>query len=491
MMLSPKSKVQSIKSPVEGLSVLYIVLSTRLKLRTSYFVLCTFFLLCTSLSAQPKKPEVKKITTRILFIYDASNSMNAKWQNNVKHTVAKQMLSEMLDSLAKINDLELALRMYGHQKHYPPQDCDDTRLEVAFSKGNIPNIKKKLDAVQPKGTTPIAASLIESAKDFPPCDHCKNVIILITDGVEECGGDLCAVALALQQKGIILKPFIIGIGLDPNFKKTFDCVGNYYDVSNEAQFKQVLGIVISQALNSTTMQVNLLDQNGKPNETNVSMTFYNHFNKKIEYDFMHSINYKGVPDTVPVNPSVVYDIQVHSIPSVRKDSVIITPGIHTTVGISVPQGNLHLFKPQSNSLLENVNVLVKKKGSCEVLNVQKMGDTEKYLIGNYDLLVQTLPIKEIKDVQISQSHTTKIEIPEPGVVHIMVEASGYGSILHDNNGKLELIYNLPETATKKSVYLLPGKYRIVFRPKNVKEVAFTLERTFEIKSGISTTVNLF
>src|SRR5690606_32185029 len=107
-----------------------------------------------------------------------------------------------------------------------------------------------------------------------------NVIILITDGIEECDGDPCAVSLALQRQGIVLKPFVIGLGIEPNVIDAFKCVGNYYDATNEVTFKNVLGIVISQALNTTSVQVNLLDELNKASETNVPMTFYDSFSKQ-------------------------------------------------------------------------------------------------------------------------------------------------------------------------------------------------------------------
>ena len=114
----------------------------------------------------------------------------------------------------------MALRVYGHQKQYPPQICDDTRLEVPFSKDNTARIKHVIKSIIPKGTTPIAYALLQSVNDFPACDNCRNVVILITDGLEECGGDPCSVSFELQKKGIVLKPFIIGIG--KNFKESFD-----------------------------------------------------------------------------------------------------------------------------------------------------------------------------------------------------------------------------------------------------------------------------
>ena len=77
------------------------------------------------LMAQKKSPEQP---TRILFLFDASQSMYARWETNTKYEVAKKMLGEMVDSLQGMQNLELAMRVYGHTKKYPPQDCDDTRL---------------------------------------------------------------------------------------------------------------------------------------------------------------------------------------------------------------------------------------------------------------------------------------------------------------------------------------------------------------------------
>ncbi len=77
----------------------------------------------------------------------------------------------------------------------------------------------------------------------------------------------------MHAKGINLRPFIIGIG-NEDFSGAYNCVGKFFDVRQEENFKNVLKIVISQALNNTTAQVNLIDAGGKPTETDVAMTFY-------------------------------------------------------------------------------------------------------------------------------------------------------------------------------------------------------------------------
>ena len=161
--------------------------------------------------AQKKQEPVN----RILFIFDASASMLGRWQSGRKIDIAKKLLSNMVDSLQNIENLEIGLRVYGHKSGYPPQDCDDTYLEVNFLKAEfaVDIIKKKLKVIRSRGTTPIARSLEEGAKDFPSGDA-RNIVILITDGKEECGMDPCAVSRLYQRKGIILKPFVIGVGLD-------------------------------------------------------------------------------------------------------------------------------------------------------------------------------------------------------------------------------------------------------------------------------------
>ncbi|MFA5477049.1 MAG: VWA domain-containing protein, partial [Bacteroidales bacterium] len=163
------------------------------------YLLLLLLLLCQLLHAQLPAAPAPVVTTRILFVFDASQSMYGRWQSDMKLHIAQRILSRVLDSLKLVDNLELALRLYGHQKPFPPQDCDDTRLEVPFAPNNIAEIKNRLSTINPKGTTPIAYALSESQHDFPHCDHCRNIIVLITDGIEECGGDPCEVSRMLQQ----------------------------------------------------------------------------------------------------------------------------------------------------------------------------------------------------------------------------------------------------------------------------------------------------
>ncbi len=447
------------------------------------------FLISSFISAyaQNKKADTPQLT-RIEFLFDASQSMFGQWQSGAKIDVAKKLMAQLLDSLRYVGNIELALRVYGHLKPFPPQDCDDSRLEVPFLKGNIPQIMEVLKKVIPKGTTPIARSLELCGNDFPQ-DPSRNIIILITDGIEECGGDPCAVSQALQKKGIFLKPFVIGLGMDISLKKTFECVGRYFDATNESMFKEALNIVISQALNNTTIQVNLLDEKQRPTETNVNMTFYDRYTGQIKYNFIHTLNSKGNPDTLVIDPLPAYKIVVHTLPPVSKDSIILTPGKHTTIGIDAPQGDL-LMKFDGPAEYKKVQAIIRLHDQTNTLNVQDFNALERYLIGKYDLEILTTPRIYLENVDIAQSKTTTLRVPRPGIVTLVSNNQGYGSIYTEDSNKLNWVYNMDDNQTKETVVLQPGRYKVVFRPKNSKETIYTIEKDFSVVSGESSIVIL-
>lgn len=429
--------------------------------------------------------------TRILFVFDASQSMYGRWDQGQKIQIATKLLREIVDSLKSAENVEVALRVYGHQNNVTSdgRNCKDTKLEVPFSAKNHEKIIDKLGSIRPKGTTLIAYSLEQAAYDFPDDKNARNVIILITDGIEECDGDPCAVSLALQKRGVILKPFVIGMGLEPEVIDAFKCVGNYYDATSEATFKDVLGIVISQALNNTTAQVNLLDELNRPTETNVPMTFYDSFSKQIRYNFVHTIDSRGNPDTLPIDPLGSYDLVVHTIPLVGKKDIKLIAGKHTTIAVDAPQGNLEL-KMNGFNEYKDLKSIVRKEGEVEVLVVQDFDYVQKYITGKYDLEILTLPRTYIKGVNIAQSRTTTVEIPQAGLATISLSSKGYGSVFQQKGEELVWVCNLNAMSTRESIVLQPGFYKVIFRPLNSRLSIYTKEESFEIESGQSTQVKL-
>jgi len=418
--------------------------------------------------------------------------MYAPWNSNIKIEVAKKIMGEFLDSLKGLPNLELALRCYGHTTFIKPErNCKDTKLEVPFAPASqsAPKIKQRIQKLEPLGTTPIAYSLGESAADFTPCSICRNIIILITDGIEECDGVPCEVSAELQRKGIFLRPFVIGVGLDVKFADVFGCMGKFYDVSNEANFKDVLNLVLTEAISQTTVQVDLLDVNKNATETDVNMTFYDAQTKLPAYNYLHTLNHRNKPDTLVLNPYKKYDIIVHTIPPIEKKNVTIEQGKHNVIPIDAPQGFLKL-ELEGPLAKYYPTCVVRKKGSMNTLTVQDFGKTEKYIVGKYDIEVLTLPRINLTDIEILQSTTNTVKIPTSGNVYITKGGNGFGSIYLDDGKKVTWVYNLQNNLQSEIVYLQPGNYKLEFRYEYTKETVKTIEKKFTITSGATTNLKL-
>jgi Ca-activated chloride channel homolog len=440
--------------------------------------------------AQKKEEQKLPQVTRILFILDASGSMTDKFDGKPRIDVAKEILSKLVDSLKNSPNLELALRVYGHQWDKRYNNCKDTKLEVPFKPGNHESIKGRIKSIEPKGTTLIAYSLQQATDDFPGDKNSRNVIILITDGIEACGGDPCALSLGLQKKRIFLKPFIIGIGADENFAKAFDCMGQYFEASDIAGFKKTLDKILTQTLKETTVVVNLLDIHNQATETNVNMSFVNTVTDEVMYDYVHFKNSKGKSDPVKIDAILTYDIIVNTIPKVTKTNVFFEGGKENVVSIKTPQGILEMQVPFKE--YKELPAIIRDIETHQTLHVQRAGTKEKYLVGTYDIEVLTLPRTYFKNLKIEQSKTTTISVDQPGILNITDQVAGFGSLYEiKENGEHQWFYNLENENSRATLAMQPGNYKFVFRSKKSMGSEHTDMQLFTIRSGLTTNLKIF
>lgn len=440
------------------------------------------------LQQKPNDPPKK---TRILFLLDGSGSMNGIWKDDARILAAKKILVNLVDSLQTYKNLELALRVYGHQYHKAQKNCTDTQLETPFGTHNHQAIKDKLDEIEPKGVTPLAHSLNQCASDFPKERGVRNIVIIITDGLESCEGDPCRVSLALQKKNIFLKPFVVGIGMEKDYSKEFSCIGTFYNAKDPNSFKILLQKVISQALEKTEVRVDLMDSQNKATESNVNLSFENNLTGQVEYDFVHFLKSNGTADVLDIDPVITYNIRVNTIPVTWKKDVYLEGGKLNVIEISVPQGHLEV-KQTSWKEYNGLPILIRKKGGKEIIHTYRVGDENvKLLTGTYDIEILTLPRIQ-KRVQIQDKKTNTIPLPQPGIVSVLGSNEGFGSIYEIKpNGKEEWIHNLPVVSKSTSLAMQPGRYKVVYRTKNAIGSEVTYVNKFMVKSGSSTSVKLF
>lgn len=428
------------------------------------------------------KPEV----TRILFVFDASNSMNAFWGRRRKWDVARELLAASLDSLYLQEDIELGLRVYGHGTRHVPgkQDCDDTELIVPIGPGRNLIIQQELKKLRAQGTTPIARSLLASADDFAATTGPgRNVIVLITDGIEACDEDPCAVSRALQAQGIVIQPFIIGIGLEEKYKDTFQCVGRYFDASQPEVFGEVLDIVIDQAIHRTTAQLDLLDSEGLPTITNVPFEILEQPSGHPVLQAVHTAISPGVPDTLVLNPVPQYDIVVHSLPPLRASNVTLTPREHNHLEINAPMGYLDLTPSRDRSALDGVPVRVFEQDGCTPIHTQSVGTRQRYLAGTYRLEFGTLPPEVVNDVRIGDGRIVPVKLSEPGSLHLDIGTAGFGGIFKENTEGRQLVVPFDGQDPSGRYALQPGRYVVIFRAKHAPKTDLSVTRKLDIRSG--------
>ena len=170
------------------------------------------------LSSKEKKEPIFSVNKRtVLIVFDASGSMEDKIRDETKIHIAKRVLEDVL--LKVDSGVNIGLRAYGLKEPIgnPEADCTDSRLLVFPDTNNRRTIISEIYKVLPKGFTPITYSLLQAVRDLTPYKGEKS-IILISDGLETCGGDPCELAHEINLQNIDLKIDVVGFGVQDDWQ---------------------------------------------------------------------------------------------------------------------------------------------------------------------------------------------------------------------------------------------------------------------------------
>ncbi len=181
--------------------------------------------------------------TNILFILDGSNSMWGQIDGTAKIDTAKSVLNDTLSGLS--GDVVPGLMIYGHRRK---DDCSDVQLVAPFGSGSVDSIRAAVSAISPRGKTPIADSLKAAGNAFAGREEENNNILLMSDGIETCGGDPCAVAGELVRRGINVRVHVVGFDVDAETRAQLQCIaekgnGEYFDAKNASDFQSAVAKV--------------------------------------------------------------------------------------------------------------------------------------------------------------------------------------------------------------------------------------------------------
>lgn len=198
--------------------------------------------------ALPTQAPAQSNEAGVYVIFDASGSMWGKLPSGKRKIVAAR--KALNDFFADgMNDRPVALRAYGHRRK---GDCADTQLIQEFSSDPeaIAKIQRFVKAVNPRGKTPISRSLKAALKDF---SDRPGEIILISDGIETCDADPCALVKEWANKEIAIKVHVVGLGLSKKESSAMQCIANaagtkFIDAQSTGELTAGLGNIKEQVI---------------------------------------------------------------------------------------------------------------------------------------------------------------------------------------------------------------------------------------------------
>ncbi|TPK57971.1 VWA domain-containing protein [Mesorhizobium sp. B2-4-19] len=176
---------------------------------------------------------------KVIIILDASGSMWAQIDGKPKLEIARESLRTVLQSVPA--DDEIGFMAYGHREK---GSCDDIQLIVPPQAGSASAITDAADSLKFLGKTPLTAAVKQAAEALKYTED-KATVVLITDGLETCGGDPCALGKELKASGVDFTADVVGFGLTADEGKQIACLaentgGKYIQASDEKALQEAL-----------------------------------------------------------------------------------------------------------------------------------------------------------------------------------------------------------------------------------------------------------
>lgn len=162
-------------------------------------------LLSSSLNTNSQNAEPKCISDAML-VFDGSGSMAELGFNGLNRPRildARQAIREVIPEISKIR--RLGLIIYGPG----PDDCGNVDLRFRPTANAGSRVIHDIDTLTPNGTTPLTSAVREAARALSRRGS-KGVVVLLTDGRENCGGMPCQLAGELSNEGFEATVHVIG-----------------------------------------------------------------------------------------------------------------------------------------------------------------------------------------------------------------------------------------------------------------------------------------
>ena len=182
----------------------------------------------------------------VIIVLDASGSMWGRIDEKPKIQIAREVMDQVLADLD--GKAEIGIMTYGHRKK---GDCGDIETLIPVGQVNRAAYMEKINALNPKGKTPITATVRKAAEELRFTEE-KATVILVSDGLETCDADPCALASELEAAGVDFAAHVVGFDLKDEDTASLQCLatttgGKYLAAENADQLGEAIGTVVAAA----------------------------------------------------------------------------------------------------------------------------------------------------------------------------------------------------------------------------------------------------
>ncbi len=186
---------------------------------------------------------------RRMIVLDGSASMWGTLGGKAKMDLTRGALAEALQGY----EGEVGLTAYGSRR---PKSCEDIAALVPVAAGAAGAVVAAAKQMKFQGQSPLTEAVRRAATDLRAGGG-QPTVVLITDGVESCRADPCALAKTLEAEGSDFTAHVIGLGLSEEQRTKVACLaedtgGRYIAVADGAGLTRTLRELLGQAAAAPT-----------------------------------------------------------------------------------------------------------------------------------------------------------------------------------------------------------------------------------------------
>jgi len=184
-----------------------------------------------------------------MLIFDASRSMKGKIDGKTRISIARDVLGKAFERYEA--SLKLGIMAYGSRSS---SNCRDIRYIRPAGRIKVASYKWAIKRIRPRGKTPIALAIRAGANRLDYKNK-KTTLILMSDGLDNCKGNPCAVARKLEETANFLTIHVIAFSVPKEDLPGLSCIarntgGKFFTAANGAELGVAFDSIVTEISNT-------------------------------------------------------------------------------------------------------------------------------------------------------------------------------------------------------------------------------------------------